>query len=220
MRMKKILKIIGIILLVILIFVVIHTIRNTIIISDLQNKVEKYADSNNYHIKAISQVSENTTMIIDQYQKGEKQLLILERIVDNEKVKISCYNNGNRIDMFTETKDEKIVELGKINEIIGMSSVQFLQTDNLWQTIIYSLPTMIKTVNINGYECYSINNFLSSNYLSGENKTEYDIDKETGLVRKLIMDEQIATREYEFDNVDDSIFVEPDISQYTIRDKE
>lgn len=218
MKMKKILKIIGIILLVILIFVMIHTIRNTIIISDLQNKVEKYSNSKNYHIKAISQVSENTTMIIDQYQKGEKQLLILERIVDNEKVKISCYNNGNRIDMFTETKDEKIVELGKINEIIGMSSVQFLQTDNLWQTIIYSLPTMIKTVNINGYECYSINNFLSSNYLSGENKTEYDIDKETGLVRKLIMDEQIVTREYEFDNVDDSIFVEPDISQYTLKE--
>ena len=70
--------------------------------------------------------------------------------------------------MFTETKDEKIAELGKVNEILGISSMTPLQTDNLWQTILYSL----------------------------------------------------TTREYEFDNVDDSVFVEPDISQYTLKDKE
>jgi hypothetical protein len=29
--------------------------------------------------------------------------------------------------------------------------------------------------------------------------------------------ETISEKEYEFDNVDDSIFVEPDISQYTLK---
>ena len=218
MKGKKILKIIGIILLIILILVVIHAIRNTIIISGLQNKVKQYSNSNNYHIKATTQISENTTMIINQYQKEEKQLLILERIVNDEKVKISYYNTGSRIDMFTETKDEKIAELGKVNEILGLNSITPLQTDNLWQTILYGLPTRITTVKVNDYECYSIDDFLSPYNLLGKNKTEYDIEKETGLVRKIILDDQISMREYNFENVDDSIFVEPDISQYKIKE--
>ena len=220
MKIKKGLKIIGIIILIIIVLILIHTIRNTIIISNLQNKVEKYSNSNNYHIKATMHISESITMNINQYQKNEKQLLVLERIVNDEKIKMSYYNIGSRIDMFLETKDEKIVELGKVNEILGLSSTTPLQTDNLWQTILYSLPARITTVKVNDYECYSINNFLSPYNLLGKNKTEYDIEKETGLVRKIVLDEQITTREYEFENVDDSIFVEPDISQYTLKEKD
>ena len=52
----------------------------------------------------------------------------------------------------------------------------------------------------------------------GTNNTEYYIEKETGLVIKTIIDDTTATREYEFDNVDDQIFVEPDVSQYTLRE--
>ena len=107
MKIKRGLKIIEIIILIIIVLILVHTIRNTIIIIDLQNKVKKYSNSNNYHIKATTHINENTTMIINQYQKNEKQLLILERIVNDEKVKISYYNTGKQIDMFTETKDEK-----------------------------------------------------------------------------------------------------------------
>ena len=220
MSKKKILKIVGIILLIILALTIIHIVRNTLIITDLQNKVAKYENSLNYHIKVDTKLNENTTMIINQYQKNEKQLLILERVTNNETVKMSFYNTGNRIDMFTETKDEKIAQLGKVNEILGLNSITMIQTDNLWQTIIYGFTAKIKTVNVNGYECYSINRFLAPQNLLGENKTEYCIEKETGLPRKIILDEQISTREYEFDNVDDSIFIEPDISQYTIKDNE
>lgn len=34
---------------------------------------------------------------------------------------------------------------------------------------------------------------------------------------KSIVDETICTREYNFDNVNDDIFMEPDINQYTIK---
>lgn len=216
MKNKRVLKIIGIILLIIVTLILIHTIRNTIIISNLQNKVTKYSNSNNYHLKSTTYVDENTTMIINKYQKNEKQLLILERIVNDEKVKISVYDSGSRIDMFTETQDEKVAQLGKANSIIGIQVLDVLQTDNLWQTILYGLPAIIRTTDIDGYECYTVNNFLSPYYLVGENKTEYNIDKETGLVMKSTIDETIAIREYEFDKVDDSIFIEPDISQYTL----
>lgn len=220
MGKKKILKIIGIILLVILVFVMIHTIRNTIIINNLQKRVEKYSNSNNYHIKSISNVSENTTMIMNQYQKDDKQLLIIDRTVDNENVKMSFYKKDTKVDTFIETKDEKIARLNVENSILGISSIDIIQTDNLWQTIIYGLTTKIKTINVNGCECYSIDILLTPDYLIGKSKTEYDIEKETGLPKKLILDEQKVTREYEFGNVDDSIFVEPDISQYTLEDKE
>ena len=55
-----------------------------------------------------------------------------------------------------------------------------------------------------------------------ENRLPYwaDYDKETGLMYKNINSESTATREYEFENVDDSVFVEPDISQYTLKEKE
>lgn len=220
MNKKKVLKTIGIILLIIVVLILVHTIRNTIIISNLQNKVKKYSNSNNYHIKAVTYVDENTTMTINQYQKEEKQLLILERTVNDETVKISVYNNGNRIDMFTETKEEKIATLGKINSIIGIQTIEFLQTDNLWQTILYGLPAIIRTTNVDEHKCYNINNFLSPYYLAGKNKTEYYMDKETGLMMKSIIDETISTREYEFDNVSDEIFIEPDISQYTLKSEE
>lgn len=58
--------------------------------------------------------------------------------------------------------------------------------------------------------------------LFGRNNKELikKIEKETGLVRKAVLDEQNVTREYEFENVDDSIFIEPDISQYTLKEND
>ena len=61
---------------------------------------------------------------------------------------------------------------------------------------------------------------LQENRTKLDELAQYLIEKETGLVRKIVLDEQITTREYEFENVDDSVFVEPDISQYTLKEKE
>ena len=85
--------------------------------------------------------------------------------------------------------------------------------------LIFSL-FMLLMIKVNDYKCYSINGFLSPYNLLGEHKNEYDIEKETGLVRKAILDEHVVTREYEFENVDDSVFVEPDISQYTLKEND
>lgn len=218
MKIKKVLKILGIIILIIIVLVLIHGIRNTMIIRNLQNEAEKYSNSNNFHIKATTQIDKNTTLTINQYKKNEKQLVVLERIKNGEKIKMSYYDTGDRIDLFVDAKDEKKAELGKVKEISGISLTTPLQTDNLWQTIIYGLVAQITTVNVNGYECYSINNFFSPYSLSGNSKTEYNIEKETGLARKIVLDEQITIREYEFENVDDSVFIEPDMSEYIVEE--
>ena len=53
--------------------------------------------------------------------------------------------------------------------------------------------------------------------LNGTYKNEVYLEKNTGLYVKSIIDESNSEREYEFDTVDYSIFSEPDISQYTLK---
>ena len=45
------------------------------------------------------------------------------------------------------------------------------------------------------------------------------IEKDTGLLIKNILNGTITEKEYTFDDVDDAIFTEPDISQYTLKEK-
>lgn len=44
------------------------------------------------------------------------------------------------------------------------------------------------------------------------------IEKNTGLMVNMTENTVVTEREYEFNNVDDSIFIEPDISQYTLKE--
>lgn len=217
MKCKKILKIIGIILLILLVLILIHTIRNFIIIKNLQNQIAQYVNSENYYIKSVT--SENNGVIVktEYYQKDDKQVVLMERDNNGEKTKISMYNNGERINTFTETLDAKSVKLNSPNSIV-VQIVNVLQTDNNWQTFLYSIISKVKKVEYNGKECYSIDNFLSPYYMYGTEKNEVYIEKDTGLLLKQTIDDITTQKEYQFNNVDDSIFIEPDISQYTLQE--
>ena len=214
MDKKKIFKIIVIILLIIIVLFLIRTIRNTIIISKLQNAITDYTNKNNYSFEQVSNMENGTTMTLNYYQKEQKQAMFMT----NGETKTSMYNNGERIDTFTEAIDNKTVKLDSAQAIgINIESSNVLKTDNLWQTFICSILAKIKNVELNGKACYEISNFLSPYFLAGEDKTIHTIDKETGLVMKSVIDNTEKIIEYSFDNVDDSIFVEPDISEYTLQ---
>ena len=98
---------------------------------------------------------------------------------------------------------------------MNVSIIDYLKTDNKWQSFIYSIPTMITNVEYNGKKCYKITNFLSPYYLYDSKHNELYIDKETGLCL-LNYTSTENKYNYEFNNVDDSIFIEPDIGQYTL----
>ena len=85
------------------------------------------------------------------------------------------------------------------------------------QTFLLSSIAVIKNTKYNDIKCYTIDNFLSPNILIGNEVNTYTIDKETGLVMKTNMNNIVSERNYEFDNVDDSIFVEPNIGEYRIK---
>lgn len=217
MKCKKILKIIGIILLLLIVLLLVHTIRNFIIIKNLQNKIAQYTNSENYYIKSIANQNNGLVVKVEYYQKDNKQVVFLERDNHGEKIKISMYNNGETINTFTETLDTKNVNLNNPGSI-HVEVVNVLYTDNDWQTFLYSVISKVKKVEYNCKECYSINNFLSPYYMYGTEENEVYIEKDTGLLLKQTTDDMTTEREYEFNNVEDSIFIEPDISEYTLEE--
>ena len=214
MKMKKILMVLGIIIAILVVIVLVHTIRNYMIITDLQNKISQYADSVNYYTKSISTVKDGT-ITMEYYRKDNNQVVFLERNLNGTINKVAMYNNGEKTDTFTQTPDTKIAQLNS-GTIMSIGIYNHLETENNWQTFLGSMFASVKSTNYNGKDCYIIKGFMSSTSLTFEGAETY-IEKDTGLFIKDIEGETITEKEYEFDNVDDSIFVEPDISQYTLK---
>ena len=218
MKIKKILKIIGIIVGILIILLLVHTIRNYIIITDLQDKFSQYSDSSNYYIKSIATEDNGTIITMEYYSKDNKQVVFLERNINGETSKISMYDDGEKTDTFWDNKENKIVQLDS-ETMIEINIYNRLETDNNWQTYLGSIFASVKSTNYNGKECYIIKGFLSSNLLNFESAEIY-VEKDTGLFVKAIEGSTTTEREYEFDNVEDTVFSEPDISQYTIKAEE
>ena len=218
MKAKKILKIIGIILLVVIIIFLIHCFRNFIIILGLQDRVAEYIDDDNHHLHMISKQNEQVSLTIDYYKKDNREVTFMERNFNGEITKLSFYKNGERIDMFTENSTTKVAKINT-NALIPGTIINVLQADNNWQTFLYSIIAKIRSGNYNNKDCYIIGNYLSPNNLySYNNETKYIIEKETGLLLEETLNNIVTKRIYEFGNVDNSIFIEPDISQFTIQD--
>lgn len=217
MKSKKILKIVGIVLLVVLILFLIHTIRNYIIISDLQDKISNYTDSTNYYKKTVFTNGDGAITTMEYYKKGSKEVIFIERVLNEEKYKLSKYNNGERVDTFIEKGEEKTCTLDDDANTLQVNLNNFLETSNNWQTLLGSITSNIKSSSYEGKDCYIIKGFMSDSNLTYEDSKVY-IEKDTGLCLKDESDEMNTEYEYKFDNVDDSIFVEPDISQYTLKE--
>lgn len=218
MEVKKVLKIIGIIIVILIILVLVHTIRNYIIITNLQNKIADYSNSTNYYTKSIATEGNGTVVTMEYYKKDKKEAVFLERNLNGEISKISMYNNGERTDTFWDNKENKIAQLNS-GSIMAVNIYNHLETDNNWQTFLGSVSAKVKSANYNGKECYIIKGFLSSSSLTFEGAETY-IEKDTGLFLKTTEGSRTTEREYKFDSVEDTIFSEPDISQYTLKVKE
>ena len=220
MKKKKILKIILIIILIILVLFLIHTARNFIIIKGVQNNFSKYENSSNYHIKSVAKESTDTTVTMDYYTKDEKQVMKMERNIDGEILKVSMYSNGEKVNVFYDNPSGKTCQLNLDTEVIQVNLYNHLETENIWQTLLGSITTNIKSEEYNGKDCYIVNGFMSPLSLTEKNINEVHIEKDTGLFIKSVIDSNTTEREYEFNNVEDSVFEEPDISEYSIQENE
>lgn len=213
---KKVLKIVLIIVILLILILTIHIIRNYIIIRKLQNKISQYKDITNYNIKVVSKNEDGMTTIMDYYIKDDKQVVFMEKTINNETTKISRYDNGQTTDLFVDTKDSKIANLDA-GSMVRLEVVNQLETNNNWQTLLGCINTNVKSVNYNEEKCYKITKFISLTSSTYKGAEIY-IDKETGLLVKSVSNDSISDRKYEFENVQDDIFIEPDIGQYTLKE--
>lgn len=205
--MKKMLKILLFVIALLIILILVNTLRNYIIVRNLQKNIEAYIGNSNYHIKAVS----NNT-IANYYSKGKRQVAIVEK----EDKKISIYKNGENSNIFIEDGKNKIAKLNSVNSMkIDLSN--YLQTDNNWQTFVACIKAKVKKIDYEGKKCYVIENFETPMFIRGEGETKAYIDVESGLCLQLITDIETTKREYEFDNVDDTIFIEPELNQFVIQ---
>ena len=214
--MKKVLKIIGIILLVLILIVFIHTIRNYIIMSNLSDKISKYKDSNNYNAQIVTTYENGNTLSINYYKKEKKQANFVERNFDGETVKLSFYDNGERVNLYTEvgTKKTVVQNVESLMAIQIFNGLEFDPNNNKFVNLLLSSTALVTSENCKNQECYKFTNIIS---MFNNNSESWIINKETGLPVKTLNKGYTTDREYKFDCVEDSIFIEPDISQYEIK---
>lgn len=218
MKGKKIVKIIGIILLLLFIVLLIHTIRNYIIVSGLQNNISKFADSTNYHVKITSYGTEkNTNNIMNYYKKNDKVVAIVESNIEGKNMsKLSTYIYDGKTDTFVEGEGVKFAQLGEERIGIIVQIYNSLENESPLQTFWSSIFAHISSEKVGDKDCYVVSNYDSSLSMEPVGDSKQYIEKDTGLLIKDVTNGIVSEREFEFDNVDDSIFIEPDISEYEI----
>lgn len=200
--MKKTLKIIAIILFFLVILVIIHTTRNFVIILSLQDRIQVYSNSTNYHIKSFSTFGDGIQTETDYYKNDLKSLKIVKKQVDEMKMITRSFSDGENIKTYMEIGENKtVMENGSElfeNETISNG----LELANIFNCLI----SKISSTKIDGKQCYKIGYFFGPR--------ELYIEKDTGLIIKNMVNEQYINYEFEFNNVEDNIFEEPDISEY------
>lgn len=216
-KVKKILRIILVIIGILIVLLLINAIRNFIIVRKSQKNIEQYSSSNNYHIEITSDIKDNVQLTTNYYKKDDKQLVIMDRNQNGENTKVSIYKVGENTNVFYDTPTEKKVQLGS-EVFIDVSIYNNLETESNWQTFLAGIFAKITTKNYKGKDCYLIKNYMSPISLNGKDKNEYYIEKDTGLCDKIIIDDTTTERKYEFNNVEDMVFVEPNVNEYKIQE--
>ena len=211
----KILLIILILLLILGIVLLIRPIKNFNIIKDLQEKMTTHVNSTNYHIKSVQKELNGVIITQDYYHKDNKRGLFTETSDSGEISKLLLYNNGERTDMFIETSGEKSVKLDT-GMPINMPLYNGLEMNNKWQTFLACFSAEIEEIEYDGKSCYSIKGVFSPDVMYGVEENGSYIEKDTGLEIFHLMDGVETKKMYEFDNVEDSIFVEPNIGEYKL----
>ena len=213
MKNKKIIKVILLSIFIILLIIVIYVLRNFIIITNLQDNLTPYLSSTNYHLKTVCD-GDRTSSIVNYYTKDGKQVVIRENYANGVTNKVSMYDNGEIIISYYDNVTDKIVKLN-IPSKISVNIMSYFEGlfEGTMQKIYMSAMLKIQNTEYNGKSCYII-----SPLFSNETTVEY-IEKDTGLCLKAIMYGETVEKEYEFANVDDEVFIEPDISEYTIKEE-
>lgn len=185
------------------------TVRKMIIFREIKENSSKYENSNNYYEK----VSNTSGINIEYFCKENKSKKII--ITEKNGIKqITNYSNGEKANTYIIQSDGKKVATLDTNKLGEPNILGFQFEGNFWYWLKMAMTSNIKKTELNGKECY---------YINGSHLKETYVERETGLILK--MQDGIVNNEpiiyeyyYEFGNVVDNDFIEPDISEYEIQE--
>ena len=222
MDKKKILIICLIMIVLIIAILLFCMIRNyTIAKNIIDENVDKAINSESIYAKTTIK-GDIINQTFDNYKKENKELSIFKtNHEDGTQSIITTYIDGKNSTTYYENKAGKFVqqketqELAKPTEEDARAS---LEKESKIATFFAGAFTPFKSVNIDGKDCYLVQKsslpIFDSMLRDDAKDRRIYIDKETCMIVKTVADDVITEYEYEFNNVDDNIFIQPDINEY------
>ncbi len=209
MKNKKIVISLGLVIIASVSLFLGLTARKIIIFREMKENSSQYENNNNYYEK----VSNTSGISIEYFCKENKSKKII--INDKNGIKqITNYSNGEKANTYIIQSNGKKVAILDTNKLEKPNILGFQFEGNFWYWLKMAIMSNIKKNELNGKECY---------YINGSYLKETYVEKETGLILKMqdgVIDNEPVIYEYyyEFGNVVDNDFIEPDISEYEIQE--
>lgn len=203
-----------------------NTLRNYRILEELRQTLKETQKNSNYHLTMSSKVGNNGLIVMDTYRKGEKVVSISQVIVIyGQKYKTTSYLKGNRHALYKEGDNgiqyEKTVEIDENYNIespkVGNWFLEEPETKGGKSKLWISTRVKIGKTIYHNKECYVIENDRFSK--DPNQHIIYYIEKDTGLTIRQIQNDENTDYSYEFGNVNDEVFTEPNIEEYELIEK-
>ncbi len=208
-KMKLWKKILLVVLALLLVFAIL-TLRKYIIITNLINKSKDYIGKTNFVVDSYSLT--NDTVTLTKTYKKDENFLSTHRIYSNnisEIRSLTVYNKDNEKIGIIQSGEDKIALLNG-NIVIGPTGVNTIsEYDDIKFKIPLAFTAKITTEKCNDKDCYLIE--LSKDY-------KIWVEKETGIIIRVMDIEYITNRTYTFDIVKDEDIIKPDISDCKIQE--
>ena len=211
-------KVFLVILLILILAIIIHYVKNQMIFAKIYNTAKDYVSIENYEVKREITGTDINNTTDAKYLNGLYKVTFTQS--DNSKLTIVTMQNKEA--MLTEkdgVKTIKFLDKDKVslNGIIGLENRTF--TSNEWYN---NFCSKICTKTEDGKEYYVVSGFNSNIMPTVGNHAEAYINKETGLIEKIVEtgkdgnEVQTTTYKYEFNNVETTDLGIPDIASYEL----
>lgn len=200
-----------------------NTLRNYRILEELRQTLKETQKTSNYHLTMSTKAGNNGLIVMDIYGKDGKVVSMSQAItIYGQRYKTTSYFKGNRRALYKEGDNgkqyEKTVEIDENYNIgywgVGNWFLEEPETEGGTSKLWLSTRVKIAKTTYQGKECYVIEN---DRFSKDPNKhIIYYIEKDTGLIVRQIQNDENCDYEYEFGNVDDEIFKEPNREEYEL----
>ena len=207
-KKMKLWKKIFLVILALLVVFSILTLRKYIIITNLINISKDYVGKTNFIVDTYS-LSNDSVSLTKTYHKDGDVFSITQTFshkILNER-KTTAYNKDNEKIVIIQSGEDKVALLNGNIAPVSVNTIN--EFDDIKFKIPFAFTSKITTEECNNKECYLIE--LSKDY-------KIWVEKETGIIVRVMDIGYITNRYYTFDVVTDEDILKPDISDCKVQE--